>query len=446
MRTRRLYVWSMLLFAGCGSGYSDKLAEQLKPRRERTRDMAATIHRFLGVDDDWENIENWDTYTMPGIGGAGLDTAIIPRSVSQDLLTNVDRTGDGAHATAVLTLAANAGDAETVEVNGTTYTWDAAPLTDSANQVLIGATASDSIDNLVAAINAAAGAGTLYGTGTARHTTVTAAAGAGDTMDATARHSGTAGNAYTTSETMANGSWDGPATFSGGTDDVGLDLAHLLIEDKCPANIGASGSRLKLTATKVTRFGKGDFYWSNETGTGNENSGRVIITTDNKAGTYIDQSGAIIVRIEITAGYVTLALPDNGAADGLQELAISGRAPGDAVVTLASSCAEVDYLTMTNGIVTSSASEHNFTVVSGGQITFTTDAGFKTGSDVLFIAGGTVIFNTAETLSFCWLLRGLMDTTQNSLTKTIGAMAVDRGRLIANDDLVAWSKYEVGVP
>lgn len=56
--------------------------------------MAATTHRWTGsVDGDWENAGNW-TNGVPGSGGAGLDTAIIPAGISQALTTNLDRQGD----------------------------------------------------------------------------------------------------------------------------------------------------------------------------------------------------------------------------------------------------------------------------------------------------------------------------------------------------------------
>jgi hypothetical protein len=81
--------------------------------------------------------------------------------------------------------------------------------------VKIGATASDSIDNLIAAINKAAGGGTTYGSNTVVHTQVTAAVSAGDTMGVTAIAYSSSGNAIATTETMTGGSW-GAATLTGG--------------------------------------------------------------------------------------------------------------------------------------------------------------------------------------------------------------------------------------
>lgn len=123
-------------------------------------------------------------------------------------------------ATGVLTLAANPGNNETVTIDTKTYTFQTV-LTDVDGNVLIGATASDSIDNLIAAITLGAGSGTLYAASTTLHPTATAAAGAGDTMDATAKTSGTGGNSIATTETLAAvGSQWAAATLTGGAGDV----------------------------------------------------------------------------------------------------------------------------------------------------------------------------------------------------------------------------------
>lgn len=122
--------------------------------------------------------------------------------------------GAGVKATGTLTLSGNAGNTQTVTIGTKVYTFQTV-LTNVDGNVLIGATASDSIDNLIAAINLAAGAGTLYAAATTLHPTVTAAAGAGDTMTATAKTAGTAGNAIATTETLASGAW-GAATLAGG--------------------------------------------------------------------------------------------------------------------------------------------------------------------------------------------------------------------------------------
>lgn len=123
-------------------------------------------------------------------------------------------TGPGTTASGTLTLSGNAVADETVTIGAKTYTWKASVST-TANQVKIGATASDSLDNLIAAINAGAGSGTVYGSATTANSAGTAAAGTGDTLVFTAAAVGTSYNSTATTESMTNGSWNA-ATLTGG--------------------------------------------------------------------------------------------------------------------------------------------------------------------------------------------------------------------------------------
>lgn len=160
-------------------------------------------------------------------------------------------------ATGILTFTGNAVDTQVVVLGGTTYTFQTS-LVDSANNVLIGATASDSIDNLIAAITAGAGVGTLYGTGTVANTDATAAAGAGDTMDATALTLGLAGNSVTTTETQTNASW-GAVTLEGGVDVYAVSTTELTTVtaaagagdtmDLTAATAGLAGNSIATTET-----------------------------------------------------------------------------------------------------------------------------------------------------------------------------------------------------
>jgi len=111
-------------------------------------------------------------------------------------------------ATATLTASGNPANTDAVSIGGVTY----AVKTElaAANDVLRGASASDTLDNLIAAVNKAAGEGTTYGTGTVANPLVTAAAGEGDTVLFTAKTAGTGGNAIVLSDTEGGGSlsWD----------------------------------------------------------------------------------------------------------------------------------------------------------------------------------------------------------------------------------------------
>src|SRR5690606_5250376 len=85
-----------------------------------------------------------------------------------------------------------------------------------AFEVLIGNDASESIDNLIAAINGDEGEGIAYSEGTTAHPDVTAAVGDGDTMDVTASAVGAGGNSIATTDTLAGSSAWGGENLSGG--------------------------------------------------------------------------------------------------------------------------------------------------------------------------------------------------------------------------------------
>ena len=121
-----------------------------------------------------------------------------------------------------LTLTDNVTADDEVTIGSITYKFVAEPA--AAYDVNIGDSASDTIDNLIAAITFDGGLGTnegtAYGTGTVAHPDVTAAAGQGDTMTVTAKIKGVAGNAIgTTDPTDAGGVIDfGAAALAGGID------------------------------------------------------------------------------------------------------------------------------------------------------------------------------------------------------------------------------------
>ena len=68
------------------------------------------------------------------------------------------------------------GSTDTVTIGSTTYTFVSSSLNTGANRIQIGATADDTLNHFIAAINGAAGSGTLYSTGTLANTQVTAEA------------------------------------------------------------------------------------------------------------------------------------------------------------------------------------------------------------------------------------------------------------------------------
>lgn len=141
----------------------------------------------------------------------------------------------------------DAADTETLVINGKTYTLQTV-LTNVDGNVLIGATPEDTIDNMVAAINGGAGAGTKYAAATTVHTTVTASKSSTDKLIITAIIGGTAGNAYTLAGTAAHWTRDA-ATL--GTTTLGVDPSAANVCDGLVAAINASGTE-EVTARKIS--------------------------------------------------------------------------------------------------------------------------------------------------------------------------------------------------
>jgi len=122
----------------------------------------------------------------------------------------------GVKATQTITASGVFSDTETVTVGNTVYTMVTA-LSSATYEVLIGASAAASLDNIKSAINGTAGEGTTYSYGTEAHTSVIATTNAATTQVIEAISLGTASNAIATTETGANSAW-GAATMTGGVD------------------------------------------------------------------------------------------------------------------------------------------------------------------------------------------------------------------------------------
>lgn len=105
---------------------------------------------------------------------------------------------------------------ETIVVGSDTYTFVAA-LT-AAYDVLIGVDEEETRDNLVAAINQAAGAGVIYGTGTVANADALGIVQPGAIVKVEALVPGTAGNSIVFTTTVTGAIISGSGTLAGGTD------------------------------------------------------------------------------------------------------------------------------------------------------------------------------------------------------------------------------------
>lgn len=174
-------------------------------------------------------------YVNTGDPSEDLEVAVSGSDITVTLATDA-----GTAATGTIT----AGDVftagETVTIGSVVYTMVASLTTDPAAvpyEVLIGASAAASLDNLKSAINASAGAGTTYGTGTVAHPLVTAGDNADTTQAVTAKVVGTGGNAIATVTDGANAVF-GAETLEGGVEPAIISTAAEIktaIEESTPA-------------------------------------------------------------------------------------------------------------------------------------------------------------------------------------------------------------------
>lgn len=103
-----------------------------------------------------------------------------------------------------LTFEANPLDGETVTVDAKVYVFEET-LTDVDGHVLIGGTAAESVDNLIAAIGLGDGAGTAYAASTTLHPAAFAIAAPGDAADVAARSAEL--GPITVATTVTDASW-----------------------------------------------------------------------------------------------------------------------------------------------------------------------------------------------------------------------------------------------
>ena len=104
-------------------------------------------------------------------------------------------------------------DGDQFMAGGVTYTWRNALTT--ANEVKIGGTSAVCVTNAIAALNASAGSGSLYGTGTVQNPLVRGASDASTILTLEARLAGPSGNLITCSES-SSATTIGGSTLAGG--------------------------------------------------------------------------------------------------------------------------------------------------------------------------------------------------------------------------------------
>lgn len=152
---------------------------------------------------------------VAGVGTLTSSGAMAPADYARNTLTSSGAMVPATHATSVLTSdATQPSAAETVTIGATVYTFRADPT--AAYDVRIGATVTQTLQNLRKAINATGAAGYDYGIGTLVHPDVVSSASDATTVTVWGRVAGTSLNTKATTETSAHLSWP-DTTLGGGT-------------------------------------------------------------------------------------------------------------------------------------------------------------------------------------------------------------------------------------
>ena len=155
-------------------------------------------------------------------------------------------------ATTTLTFGGQPSDGTTVTLDSVTYTYRTTINNAVANEILIGATTSDTVTNTRSAILLTGTSGTDYSTPTVIHPTVTSTGGSNTTVNLRAKTAGTAGNSLTASTVGSNVSI---TAFTGGTaGEAATDFASITAYTGTP-EFRKNGSSIQSGhSTKVMNF------------------------------------------------------------------------------------------------------------------------------------------------------------------------------------------------
>lgn len=163
--------------------------------------------------------------------------------IVQNALTKITQRYGLVAASGLLTITTQPGDGDTVTINGKVYTFQTV-LTNVNGNVLRGADAAASRDNLIAAINLGAGSGTAYAAATTLNADVRAVA-SGANVSVIAKVVGTPGNAITTTAVSTHVAWGG-ATLSGGS--YGSDIT---VPTMATLTTGSGSTTTRIVTTRT---------------------------------------------------------------------------------------------------------------------------------------------------------------------------------------------------
>lgn len=203
------------------------------------------------TDRGRETQNGWDSLSQPAQEAAVIAATDYIEQRWRTRFRGNKEFKDISAARATLTFTGQPADTETVTIGTQTYTF--VTTLGAADDVLIGDSVSDSIDNLINAVNAVSQeAGVTHGTGTQQNEDATATQGVDDRMIAEARAKGTAGNTVATTTTVANASWSS-STLTGGGDNPApqpLSFPRRNLVDRDGVNVGGIPDKLKFATAE----------------------------------------------------------------------------------------------------------------------------------------------------------------------------------------------------
>lgn len=267
-----------LLFCSLAFGQSYRTGKQkinVSPRNPNpviALPIAGTGYRTIPIIGHNTDLDTAATEELWESGGVltYLSSAETMNLVSTDVK-------DTDFAVGVLTLSTNIADTKTVTIGSKVYTFQDT-LTDTDGNVQIGTLATNTIDNLIAAITLTGTPGTDYAASMTEHPNVTASAGGGDSMDAVSE---IGNNEAITDENDDNASWANTTLING----VGLRSVRIEGINNSYAEISEvvslDGTTNSLTTLAFLRV---NHITGQRVGSENDNAG-VVTATSSSAST-----------------------------------------------------------------------------------------------------------------------------------------------------------------
>jgi flagellin len=294
--------------------------------------QAALQNEFASITAEIDQIGSNTTYNnTPVFSGSQMSVFLSDGSAAdaQDPTISVNMPtlsssalGLASYATGTLDLTANPTSGNTVQIGTQTYTFVAAGQANAAGDVALGNNVQSTLQNLQAAVNGGAGAGSLYGSGTAVNQQATITSVNGGSAVVQALQAGTAGNSVNLSTSITSNVGSGGGTTLSGGKNATYD----------------SGTLSLLANPSLAAVATGSITFSGQPDTLTSATGDFTITTNTG-----------LAGQTVTVGAQTYTFMANGATNALANQVAVGSSAGDIQDTLANLAAAI------NGTITAAS-------------------------------------------------------------------------------------------